>query len=89
MLTAGGNFEATLLLLPEVWESIRTMVEGNIVAVVPARDLLFIAGDAVPENLAELRRVTSKALENADKPISRRFIRWEEGAWSEYSGFAA
>lgn len=88
MLTAGGNFEATLLLLPEVWESVQSMVAGNIVASVPARDLLFITGDAVPEDLAELRSVTSKALENADKPLSRQFLRWENGAWSEYAGFA-
>lgn len=88
MLTAGGNFEATLLLLPEVWESVQSMVAGNIIASVPARDLIFMTGDAVPENLAELRSVTSKALENADKPLSRQFLRWENGAWSEYAGFA-
>lgn len=88
MLTAGGNFEATLLLLPEVWESVQSMVTGNMVASVPARDLLFLTGDAVPENLADLRSVTSKALENVDKPLSRQFLQWANGVWSEYAGFA-
>ena len=46
MLTAGGNYEATLILLPEVWESVAEMVSGQIVAAVPARDVLYFTGDA-------------------------------------------
>jgi uncharacterized protein YtpQ (UPF0354 family) len=88
MLTAGGNFEATLILLPEFWESIAEMVRGQIVVSVPGRDLLLVAGDADPENLGELRRVTSNAIERAAKPLSRAFLRWTGTQWEHYSGFA-
>jgi uncharacterized protein YtpQ (UPF0354 family) len=89
MLTAGGNFEATLLLLPEIWSSVAPMVSGRIVASVPARDILYVTGDSNPENLADLRRWTSKMIEQADKPLSRAFIRWNGTHWEEYSGYAA
>jgi len=88
MLTAGGNYEATLIVLPEIWESVSPMVSGNIIAAVPARDLLYFTGDADPENLADLRRCTSKALEQVDKPLSRAFIRWTGTKWEKYTGFA-
>jgi uncharacterized protein YtpQ (UPF0354 family) len=89
MLTAGGNYEATLLLLPEIWDSVTQMVSGQIIVSVPARDILFVTGDADAENLAELRRLTSKMIEQADKPLSRVFLRWNGSKWEEYFGFAA
>ena len=89
MLTAGGNYEAPLLLLPEIWRSVAQMVCGQIVASVPARDILLVTGDSNPENLADLRRCTSKAIEQAEKPLSRAFIRWNGTRWEEYYGFAA
>jgi uncharacterized protein YtpQ (UPF0354 family) len=89
MLTAGGNYEATLLLLPEIWSSVAQMVSGQIVASVPARDILYVTGDSDHENLADLRRWTSKMIEQADKPLSRVFIRWSGTQWEEYSGYSS
>lgn len=89
MLTAGGNYEATLLLLPEVWESVSSMVSGHIVAAVPARDIIYVTGDASDEDLADLRRWTSQMIEKADKPLSRTFVRWTGSQWEAYEGYAA
>jgi uncharacterized protein YtpQ (UPF0354 family) len=88
MLTAGGNYEATLILLPEIWASVSQMVSGGLIAAVPARDVLYFTGDSDRENLADMRRWTSKALEEVDKPLSRAFIRWTGTDWVEYSGYA-
>jgi len=89
MLTAGGNYEATLLLLSEVWESVAAMTTGQLIVSVPARDLIFATGDSAKENLGELRRVTSKALEQAAKPLSRAFLQWDGQGWQKYKGFGA
>ena len=85
-LTAGGNYEATLLLLPEIWEAFGPLVEGRMIVSVPARDIVYVAGDSNQENLASLRRWTSKMLENADKPMSRTFLVWTGSGWTEYDG---
>ena len=87
MLTAGGNFEAPLLLLPEIWDSVAEIVEGKVVAAVPARDILIFTGDSMPENLAELRRRTSQAIEKAEHPLSRCFFRRAGCIWQKYQGF--
>src|SRR5262249_5928147 len=88
MLTAGGNYEATLILLPEIWGSVSQMVSGQIIAAVPARDVLDFTGGADREDLADMRRLTSRALEQVDKPLSRTFIRWTGAQWQEYTGYA-
>ncbi|WP_193215116.1 DUF1444 family protein [Luteolibacter marinus] len=88
MLTAGGDYEATLLLLPEVWDSVQAMVEGDIVASVPARDIIYFVGDSSPENISELRALTSRMLEVADKPLSRTFLRRSGDDWVKYEGHA-
>lgn len=88
MLTCGGNYEATLILLPEIWSSVSEMVSGAIVASVPARDILYFTGDASPEFISDLRMWTSKMIESAEKPLSRMFIRWTGDNWIPYKGFA-
>ncbi len=88
MLIAGGNFEATMLLLPEIWDFAESLVPGQVVAAVPARDLLIFTGDAENQDLAVLRSHVSKALEQVDKPLTRHFFRRVNRAWTEYRGFA-
>lgn len=44
MLTNGGNFEATMLLVDGMWENLKEVFKDDICVAVPARDLLFIAG---------------------------------------------
>jgi uncharacterized protein YtpQ (UPF0354 family) len=88
MLTAGGNFEATLLLLPELWDSVINGIAGDIIAAVPARDIILFTDDSVPPNLAELRKRTSQAIEKAEKPLSRHFFRRRDTEWICYTGIA-
>ena len=73
VIIAGGNYEASLILLPELWDKIESVVKGNLVVSVPARDMVLFAGDAKQENLAQLRRITSRALEQMAKPLSPQF----------------
>lgn len=88
MLTAGGDFEATLLFLPHVWDFVAPMVHGRVVAVIPARDLIFFTGEDDLEGLSEMRRRTSQALEQADKPLSRHFFVRVTNGWESYKGHA-
>ena len=89
MIASGGNTEATLILLPEIADSLSQMVQGVLTVSIPARDILLVTGDATQENLAELRRLTSRALEKADHPLSRNFLQWNGAIWTQYDGFAS
>lgn len=62
MVTAGGNFEATLLLLDSMWEQFEEQMPGELLAVVPARDLLFVSASGWDDALPFVREMTNRDL---------------------------
>jgi uncharacterized protein YtpQ (UPF0354 family) len=56
MLSAGTDYVASLLLLDGVWDQLAEMVDGDLVAVAPARDTLLFTGANSSEGLAFIRK---------------------------------
>jgi len=57
MITAGGDYEASLLLVDALWSAQASKVEGDLVVAVPTRDVVLFTGSASPGGLEVLRRV--------------------------------
>lgn len=75
MLAAGGTYEASLLLLDDLWSKNNFGVEGDIVVAIPSRDLLLLTGSRSKEGVAELRAVAKKAAaENAYALTSQLYV---------------
>jgi uncharacterized protein YtpQ (UPF0354 family) len=81
----GGEMEACLLLLDEVWEDIASQLPGEIVAAVPARDLLMFTSSEWTDIVVELRALTQETVEKfpdrhnlTTALLTRRGGRWEE-----------
>ena len=55
MITAGGNYEACLLLIENVWTSPMLKVNGEIVAAVPSRDVLLVTGSNDRDGLQKVK----------------------------------
>jgi uncharacterized protein YtpQ (UPF0354 family) len=85
MLTAGGNFEASLLLLNEIWDQQAQRVDGELVASVPSRDVVMFTGSHSQAGLTELRAVVHRIHSSGSYPISETLLVWRHGAWQEYS----
>lgn len=60
-ITAGNDYETSLLLFDDVWAKASTMVDGEVVVAVPARGLLLFAGSRNRAGVAQLRAVAAKA----------------------------
>lgn len=60
-LAAGGNLEASLLLVPDLWTKAWFPVRGDLVVAIPARDLLFVTGTDEPERIEALRNTVATA----------------------------
>jgi uncharacterized protein YtpQ (UPF0354 family) len=60
-ITAGGDYETSLLLFDDIWAKASTMVNGEIVLAVPARGLLLFTGARNLAGIAQLRAVAAKA----------------------------
>jgi uncharacterized protein YtpQ (UPF0354 family) len=60
LITAGGEFDASLLLADNLWSGGQVKVDGDIVVAVPAKDVLIATGSHNAPGLARLRAAAAK-----------------------------
>ena len=73
-ITAGGDHDASLLLLDSLWRSGKIQVNGEIVAAIPSRDRLLVAGSADADGLAKIARIAQGIFAQAPYRISSRLF---------------
>lgn len=81
MLTAGGDFVASILLLDGVWAQLESSVDGDVVAAVPSRDVLLYTGSRSGEGIAYIRRKACEIREAGHHVISQTLLRRTSGRW--------
>lgn len=80
MLTLDGNYEASFLLMSELWETLDSQ-QGTIGAVALARDVVLF-GDLELEGLGgALQQIAADNFANMSYAISPELIYWQGGAW--------
>nr|WP_294785835.1 DUF1444 family protein [uncultured Flavobacterium sp.] len=78
MLTAGGNYESSLILL-DIWHPENFSVDGNFVIGIPSRDVLIITGSADSANLHRLYDVVQNINETGDHVVSDKIFEFKSG----------
>jgi uncharacterized protein YtpQ (UPF0354 family) len=82
LLTAGQDYVASLLLLDGVWDELAGSVDGEIVAVVPSRDVVLYTGSKSGEGIAAIREQAHQIVSSGPYLISESLIvRWD-GQWT-------
>jgi uncharacterized protein YtpQ (UPF0354 family) len=81
MLTAGGDYTASLLLFDEVWEEQIPSVEGDIVAVVPSRDVLLFTGSENSNGLTEMLKAADRLTLTGSYLVSGTMLRRSNSRW--------
>ncbi|RYE14206.1 MAG: DUF1444 family protein [Sphingobacteriaceae bacterium] len=76
IVTAGGTYEASLLLLNSFWSSKNFPIKGDIVVAVPSRDILLITGSRDKDNLNWVRTRAQESYDSASYQISPFLFRW-------------
>lgn len=84
MIAAGGTYEASLLLFESIWEEQGEIVEGDVVAAIPARDMLLFTGSECEEGLRKLREVSERVFAEAPYAISKTLLVRKNGSWSVF-----
>jgi uncharacterized protein YtpQ (UPF0354 family) len=62
VLSAGGDYDASLLLIDDIWRSADIKVEGDIVVAVPARNVLLVTGSRSRTGLKAVRAVAADVI---------------------------
>lgn len=85
MLTAGGTFEASILLIDEIWEGQAELVEGDLVVAAPSRDMLLFTGSKSGEGIQKLRDLAESIHEDGSYLISKTLLVRQEGNWKRFT----
>lgn len=81
----GGDFEASLILLDQLWEhQFRQFVAGEYAIAVPARDILAFCDSTSSRGLAELRQLIERVHATGDHPLSNRINVRRQALWMPY-----
>lgn len=89
LLRSGGDFEATMLLFDHVWQQAETMIHGELVVSVPARDSVAFTGAFNKQGLAFMRSQVSRILETGNHTLTRHFLARRNDKWVKYEGYAS
>lgn len=84
MVTADGNYEASLLLFTDLWARESARMRGAPAAAVPARDLLLFADSADADAVAQLREVAARARAEATYGLTDRIFVLGESGWQPF-----
>ena len=81
---AGDVYVASVLLMDEVWDQVAGKVDGDLVAVAPARDVLLFTGSESPEGLQAIRSRARDIVTSGHHVISDTLLRRVEGRWVNF-----
>jgi uncharacterized protein YtpQ (UPF0354 family) len=84
MVTAGGNYEASLLLFDELWTGDRLKVDGEPVVAVPSRDVLLVTGSRNAEGIDRLRKVTQEIIAESTYTLTAELLVYRNGRFTRF-----
>jgi uncharacterized protein YtpQ (UPF0354 family) len=85
MLTAGGNYEASLLLLDDIWDDGSLKVDGEIVVALPARDLLLITGSRNARGIARMRELAREIRAEGTYTLTEELFVYRQGRFVRFA----
>lgn len=86
LVTAGGDYEASLMLLDGVWNPEQMPVKGDYVVAIPARDLLIVTGTGHPEAIERLREMANEGAEQFSYSLSPVLFVRRDGKFEVFEG---
>jgi uncharacterized protein YtpQ (UPF0354 family) len=79
MITAGGTYEASLLLFDELWQGGRMKVDGDYVVAIPSRDMLLVTGSNNQPALEKIRSLAKKTREESAYSLTSDLFVYRSG----------
>jgi len=86
MISAGGTYESSLVLIETFLESVAAHVDGQLVFSIPARDVVFVTGSNSAESLQLLQKFSDQIFAKNQHSISRELYTIEQGELKKFLG---
>lgn len=80
-----GNFEASLVLIPELWEKIlKSYVANKFIVAIPTRDMLVFCDSESQAGIRELNSLCKRVKNDGERLLSDNLYVRENNSWKEY-----
>jgi len=84
MMTAGGDYVPSLLLLDEIWNGNRLGVAGEIVIAIPTRDVLLFTGSENKDGVKKLRELARQTAADGPYALTDRLFVYRAGKFQRF-----
>ncbi len=84
LISAGGDYEASLLLIDDIWSGGQIKVDGDIVVAVPARDVLLVTGSRNRTGLKKVRELAAKYVAEGRYELTDMLFVYRDGRFSKF-----
>lgn len=82
MLTAGGTYEASLLLFEQIWDKKNFDVKGDILIAIPSRDMLLVTGTEDNESIAKVKSLCKEIIKEGGYTLTDQLFKRTDNKWS-------
>ncbi len=84
MLTAGGDYEASLLLIDSIWSDMQKEVRGDVVVAIPSRDLLIVTGSEDGQGIEKMKQIVQKASSEGSYRLTTKLFVFRDRKFEEF-----
>ena len=84
VIALDGFYEASVALLPAFWTDMARKMDGPLVMIAPARDLVVFADGADADAVAQIGALAREIAAQASHPVSTVPLRWTGEGWAPY-----
>ena len=84
LVSAGGDYEASLLLIDEIWSGGQIKVNGDIVVAVPARDVLLVTGSRDRTGLKRVHELATKFVAEGPYGLTDALFVYRNGRFTKF-----
>ena len=84
MITAGGDYENSLILWEELWTKENFNVNGDFIIAIPNRDILFVTGSNDKAGIDLLKKNTAQSYREGTYPVSPYLFKWNGTKFEKY-----
>lgn len=85
-LVLDGHFEASLLLVDELWDkALAAMTPNGAVIAIPARDVLLFCDGANAQGIQQMRDAAGRVMQSGDHLLTDQLYRRADGSWIRYA----
>ena len=84
LVSAGGDYEPSLLLIDEIWSGGQVKVNGDIVVAIPARDVLLVTGSRDRTGLKRIRELAAKFVAQGPYGLTDTLFVYRNGRFAKF-----